>query len=131
MIFTIKQVIKEIQNGNIRNYKKLDMCQVQLLNHNELGCVMNCSVSNEIHLGFGMVIYILTHGEFENLSKCISNLYDENYGEMMLTGKKIFLKTDSKKIILALNIDELKLMCMLINEALIMLEVNNVLKVLN
>lgn len=107
------------------------MCQVQLLNHNELGCVTYCSVSDEIHLGFGMVIYILTQREFENLSECISNLYEEHYGDMMLNGKKIFLKTDSEKIVLAFNTDELKSMWLLVNEALVMLEVNNVLKVLN
>lgn len=107
------------------------MCQIQLLNHNELGCVMYCPVSNEIHLGFGMVIYILNHSEFENLSECISNLYEEHYSDMMLNGKKIFLNTDSEKIVLALNTDELKSMWLLVNEALIILEVNNVLKVLN
>lgn len=107
------------------------MYKIKMLNHNEVGCVMYCSVSNEIHLGFGMILYSLTQREFENISKCISNLYDDQYGEMMLTGNNIFLKTDSEKIVLVFNTDELKLMCLLVNEALLMLEVNNVLKVLN
>lgn len=107
------------------------MCQIQLLNHNELGCVMYCPISNEIHLGFGMVIYILTPQEFEKLSHSISNIYEDQYGELMLREKKTFLRTDSDKIVLALNTDELKSMCLLVNEALIMLEVNSVLKVLH
>lgn len=107
------------------------MCQIEMLNQNELGCVMRFTASKDIHLGFGMIIYILSPGEFENLSLCLNNLYEEHYGDMMLSGKKIFFKTDSKKMVLALNTDELKSIWMLVNEALIMLQVKNLLKVSN
>ncbi|GEM_PF-4481432 len=107
------------------------MNPIQILNQNELGCVMSCSANNDIHLGFGMVIYVLSHCEFENFSRSINNLYEKHYSDMMLNGKKVFFNTDSEKIVLAFNTDELKSIWLLVNEALIMLEVNNVLKVLN
>lgn len=107
------------------------MCQIQLLNQNELGCVMCCSVSNDIHLGFGMMLYILNPKEFKNLSGAVNILYNENYGDMMLSGKKVFLNTHNENMILAFNADELRSLWMLINGAIIMFEARKILKILN
>ena len=105
------------------------MCEIELLNKNELGCVTRCSLCGDFQIGFGSLIYILTSEEFEIFLNRINSLYDEHSESLISYGEKLYITTDSKKMILAFNMYELKLLLNLLNETSILLEVKELLNI--
>lgn len=87
--------------------------------------MVNCC--DRIHLGFGTLISIFEKTEFHFFCQYISKQYDTYYSKMLVTGEKLFLQTDSERLLIALSTDELKSLYCLINEAAIMLEVQQLL----
>lgn len=105
------------------------MCKIDMLNRNDFGCIVSCPCCEDIHLGIGSLIYIFNTEEFECFHSSVNRLYEKHYADMLLTGEKLFLKTHNKKMILAFNPNELKLLWELLSESVLILEIKNVLKI--
>lgn len=103
------------------------MCKAILLNNNTLGCVVSCPCCTHIQVGFGNVMSVFSHKEFNCFTSHINSLYTKHYTELITNNNKIFLHTDTEKLFLALNADELKGLCDLLRGAEIMLYVNKIL----
>jgi S-adenosylmethionine hydrolase len=107
------------------------MCKFQVINHNSFGCVVKCSCCQHLHLGFGNVLTVFSVDEFKHFTNHIERVFEKNYSEMILTGEKIYLNTDSEKFVITLNPDELMELNKLLTEARIMLQVHQILNTEN
>lgn len=103
------------------------MCKFQVINHNSFGCIIKCPCCQYLHLGFGNVLTAFSVDEFNQFANHIERVFEKNYSEMILTGEKIYLNTDSEKFVIALNPDELSELNNLLSEAQTMLQVNQIL----
>jgi len=100
------------------------MCSFKVINNNSFGCVVVCSGCDHFHLGFGNLLIAYNEKEFLRFVKKVQNTYDNNYAEMLLSGDKIYFKTEYENMVIAFNTDELKSLYELLTEAALMLQVN-------
>jgi hypothetical protein len=84
-----------------------------------------------MHLGFGNVLTAFSVDEFKRFANHVERVFEKNYSEMMLTGEKIYLNTDSEKFVIALNPDELNELNNLLTETHLMLQVQKILNTEN
>ncbi|PBQ33528.1 hypothetical protein CNR22_17670 [Sphingobacteriaceae bacterium] len=105
------------------------MCEFQVITTNSFGCVVKCSHCEDIHLSFGNVLAVIDNSEFEQLKWVVENLYIKKYREIVDSGEKMYLNTDSEKFALALNAHELHELNTLLQEASVMLEVYTILDI--
>lgn len=100
------------------------MCNFKIINSNSFGCVVVCSGCDHLHLGFGNLLVAYNAKEFSRFVNKVQNTYDNNYAEMLLSGDKIYFKTECENMVIAFNTDELKSLYELLTEAALMLQVN-------
>jgi len=103
------------------------MCNFKVISNNSFGCVVVCNGCDHLHLGFGNLLIAYNEKEFLRFVSKVQNTYDNNYAEMLLSGDKIYFKTECENMVIAFNTDELKSLYQLLTEAALMLLVNHLL----
>jgi predicted lipase len=104
------------------------MCKIEVLNQNKFASVLRCSSCNDLHIGYGSVIQTLDIEEFEQFAKIIDDLYEKHYSELLLNGERLFIRTDSTRLVLAFNTDELKALWEILQESLVLIQLESILK---
>jgi predicted lipase len=105
------------------------MCKIEVLNQNKFASILRCSSCNDLHIGYGTVIQVLEIEEFRQFTRIIDELYENHYDDLLLNGERLFIRTDSTRIILAFNKDELKALWEILQETLVLIELESILKV--
>lgn len=103
------------------------MCDFQVINTNFFGCVAKCTGCEHLHLGFGNVISAFEQDEFLRFAAHIEKLHKAKYADLLLSGEKTYLNSDSDKFAIVLSPGELDELNTLLSETRIMLQVYNIL----
>lgn len=103
------------------------MCKFDVISNSAFGCVVKCKCCDHLHLGFGNMVVAFSSEEFSRYARYITNIHKKNYAELLISGEKIYLDTDSKKFVIALNPEELNELNQLLAEASLILEANKIL----
>lgn len=104
------------------------MCDFQVITTNSFGCIVRCNHCENLHIGFGNVLAVYELEEFQQLRWVVENLFIHNYADSLLSGEKVYINTDSEKVVFALHAEELSQLNTLLNEASVMLEVYTILE---
>lgn len=105
------------------------MCKAKILSNNSFGCITTCKKSKQIHVGFGNLLLVLNQNEFSDFKNHISSLHQKHLKEME-EGKKLFIRTKTQNLMIALNVTELNDLKNLLLEASLMFEVEQLLNLI-
>lgn len=115
------------------------MCHYKTISNNSFGCLIQCKNCKQFHLGFGTVVLILSYDEFIRFSDQVyvihSTHYEEEEAKLPKTevssdkdekpkekaNEKIYMHTDSSKMVLAFTHKEWMKLYQLLEESRFML----------
>ncbi len=115
------------------------MCHYKTISNNSFGCLIQCKNCEQFHLGFGNVVLILSYDEFIRFSDQVHHIhtmhYEEEEAKLPKTeglsdkdekpkekaNEKIYMHTDSSKMVLAFNHKEWMKLYQLLEESRFML----------
>lgn len=103
------------------------MCKANILSHNQFGCVVKRTGCGQINLAFGNVFFCFSEEDFFAFCKHITEVHSKHIANMEEERKTLLLTTEQKNLMLAMNGIELNNLKDLLNEALLMLDINNIL----
>jgi predicted transcriptional regulator len=104
------------------------MCQSKTISNNSFGCLIQCKNCEQFHLGFGNVVLILSYDEFMRFSDQVHHIHTMHYEEKKETGEKIYMHTDSSKMVLAFNHQEWMKLYQLLEESRFLLYANELIE---
>lgn len=115
------------------------MCHYKTISNNSFGCLIQCENCEQFHIGFGTVVLILSSDEFIRFSDQVhlihSTHYEEEEAKLPKTegssdkdekqkekaNEKIYMHTESSKIVLAFTYKEWIKLYQLLEESRFML----------
>ncbi|MGV3610715.1 MAG: DUF6686 family protein [Fluviicola sp.] len=118
------------------------MCHYKTISNNSFGCLIQCKNCEQFHLGFGNIVLILSSEEFIRFTDQVHNIhimhYEEEDAKLPKTedssdkdekpkekaNKKIYMHTDSSKMVLAFTQHEWMNLYRLLEESRFMLSAN-------
>jgi hypothetical protein len=104
------------------------MCTTTTLSQTHNGYVMICNHCNNLQVGFGTTLMSLKTKQFYTFCQQVIAQHQHYKDAMHPDRKAILLDTFSKKFALVLSPNELQNLYELLTEALLMLQVNSILK---
>lgn len=122
------------------------MCHYKTISNNSFGCLIQCKNCKQFHLGFGNVVLILSYDEFIRFSDQVHHIhamhYEEEEAKLPKTedlsdkdekpkekaNEKIYMHTDSSKMVLAFNHKEWMKLYQLLEESRFMLYANELIE---
>lgn len=104
------------------------MCQHKTISSNSFGCLIQCKNCEQFHLGFGSVVLALSYEEFVHFSDQVHQIHLTHYDEKKENSEKIYMHTDSSKIILAFNHREWMKLYSLLEESRFMLHASELIE---
>jgi hypothetical protein len=102
------------------------MCQYKTISHNSYACLVQCKNCEQFHLGFGSVVLILSYQEFIRFSDQVHSIHTTHYSEKTDPKEKIYMHTDTSKMILAFNQKEWITLVDLLEESRFLLHANEI-----
>lgn len=100
------------------------MCQYKTISNNSFGCLVQCKNCEQLHLGFGSVVLILTYEEFVRFSDQVHSIHFMHYEEKRANNEKLYMHTDNSKMVLAFTHTEWLKLYELLEESRFMLYAN-------
>lgn len=122
------------------------MCHYKTISNNSFGCLIQCKNCEQFHLGFGNVVLILSYDEFIRFSDQVHHIHAMHYEEEEAllpktedlsdkdekpkekANEKIYMHTDSSKMVLAFNYKEWMKLYQLLEESRFMLYANELIE---
>lgn len=103
------------------------MCQPKLLYLNKFGKITQCGCSARVQLSFGNFVLGLSETELDVLKDYIPPLYEEERAlGSPVDERNIFLSPSISHLMLAFSLEELEGLMDLINQAAIVLQIQNI-----
>lgn len=102
------------------------MCHYKVITSTSFGCVVKCNNCNQLHLGFGNTVLLLSPEEFSRFSANVYSIHQEHFEEKLLSKEKIYLHTDSRRITLAFNTQEWLQLQELLGECSLALQIDEI-----
>jgi hypothetical protein len=105
------------------------MCTHKLLYQNKFGKISQCGCSARVQLSFGNFVLGLSEAELDVLKDYIPPLYEEESKlGTPVDERNIFLSPSINHLMLAFSLQELDGLMDLINQASLVLEIQNIIK---
>lgn len=105
------------------------MCNHKLLYRNKFGKISQCGCSARVQLSFGNFVLGLSEAELDVLKDYIPPLYEEEREQgTPVDERNIFLSPSIDHLMLAFSLEELEALMDLINQASIVIEIQNIIK---
>lgn len=105
------------------------MCNQKLLYRNKFGKISQCGCSARIQLSFGNFVLGLSEAELEVLKNYIPPLYEaESKQGTPVDERNIFLSPSIHHLMLAFSLEELEGLMDLLNQASLVLEIQNIIR---
>ena len=105
------------------------MYNVNILYHNEHGCVAQCNRCKSLKLAFGTTTIVLSDVQFYEFKSVIRDYYVANSWSICRHTRRIEIATSVKSIHLLYSLEELEELCELLNKTELALKMENLLKV--
>lgn len=103
------------------------MCQYKVYHQSELGYVIKCHGCEHLQLAFGTTAITFTNEQFDEFANTIREYHEAYREEFFRDQKTIRIPTTAVSIALAFSVNEMEKLMDMLNEALVLIQVDELL----